>query len=278
MKLVPFKNGILLTDTVNFDPFISCECGQCFRFEKLSEDRYSLVAENRLLSIRRESGGWFFEDIEEAEFRAKYFTYFDLERDYAAIIASYGEDENISRAAISGSGIRIFRQDPWETLISFIISQNNNIPRIKKIIESLCRLLGEEKNGVYSFPAPEKIARAGIEGLAPIKSGFRAKYIIDAANKVVSGEVSLERIARSDYADALAELKTIKGVGDKVANCVLLFGFGFYEAFPVDVWVKRVIGKYYGEAFDPKTLGRYAGIAQQYLFHYERNVIGGFRT
>jgi N-glycosylase/DNA lyase len=134
--------------------------------------------------------------------------------------------------------------------------------------------LGEEKNGFFSFPSAEAIKNAGIEGLAPIKSGFRAKYIIDAAEKVVSNEISLDYIANCGYEEALTELKKIKGVGDKVANCVLLFGFGYYEAFPVDVWVKRVIEKYYGTDFDPKTFGNYAGIAQQYLFYYERNVLG----
>lgn len=275
MKLIPYKNGILLSGAQNFNPFVSCECGQCFRFEKLGSDEYMLIACGRALNIKQTTDGWLFCDIDEKEFNDKFITYFDLERDYGAIINSFSHDESISRAALSGGGIRIFRQDPWETLISFIISQNNNIPRIKKIIDSLCRLLGEEKNGVFSFPTAEAIANAGTEGLAPIKSGFRAKYIIDAANKVLSGEVSLERIAKIGYSAALEELKTIKGVGDKVANCVLLFGFGYYEAFPVDVWVKRVISKYYGDSFNPSSLGKYAGIAQQYLFYFERNILSG---
>lgn len=274
MKLTPLENGIFLEDVNNFDPFVSCECGQCFRFEKISDSEYSLVASGRKLFIEQKDKGWFFRDIDETVFRKDYITYFDLERDYGEIIKGFEYDETVFRAASVGGGIRIFRQDAWETLISFIISQNNNIPRIKKIIESLCQTLGEERDGVYLFPSAEKIAKAGIEGLAPIKSGFRAKYIVDAAEKVLSGEVSLERIAKSDYISALDELKLIKGVGDKVANCVLLFGFGFYEAFPIDVWVKRVIGKYYGETFDASAFGKYAGIAQQYLFHYERTLSG----
>lgn len=275
MKLVPHENGILLLDAQNFDPFVSCECGQCFRFEKLSDNEYTLTACGRALNIKQTTDGWLFCDVTEAEFKEKFIDYFDLERDYGAIIKSFKHDASITRAAEIGGGIRIFRQDPWETLISFIISQNNNIPRIKKIINALCTLLGEEKDGFFAFPTAQAIADAGIEGLAPIKSGFRAKYIIDAASKVVSGQISLERIAKSGYSAALDELKTIKGVGDKVANCVLLFGFGYYEAFPIDVWVKRVIEKYYGEGFNPKTLGEYAGIAQQYLFYFERNILSG---
>ena len=274
MKFQNTDCGLLLTDCKNFDPFVSCECGQCFRFSKIDDNEYELYARGRALDIKRIKDGWLFKNIDEAEFRERFFDYFDLSRDYSKIISSYKNDLHLTKASSYGNGIRIFRQDPWETLISFIISQNNNIPRIKKIINSLCELLGEEKDGFFNFPTAEAIKTAGLEGLAPIKSGFRAKYILDAAEKVASGEISLEKIADCGYEEALIELKKIKGVGDKVANCVLLFGFGYYEAFPIDVWVKRVIEKYYGLGFDPKTLGNYAGIAQQYLFYYERNILG----
>ena len=271
MKITRIENNLLLSDINNFDPFVSCECGQCFRFERISDDEYELYACGRVLNIKRDKNGWLFEGITDAEFNESFVKYFDLERDYAKIIESFSADEHLTRAATAGSGIRIFRQDAWETLISFIISANNNIPRIKKIISSLCCLLGEEKDGFYSFPTPQSIVNAGIEGLAPIKAGFRAKYIYDAALKVSSGEISLDYLQNCGYETALAELKKIKGVGDKVANCVLLFGLGYYSAFPIDVWVKRVISKYYGEDFAPASLGEYAGIAQQYLFYYERN-------
>ncbi|MBR5779648.1 MAG: DNA-3-methyladenine glycosylase 2 family protein [Clostridia bacterium] len=274
MKFTKIENHLLLSECENFDPFVSCECGQCFRFNKISEDEYLLFACNRPLTIRKQSDGWLFLDITEEEFRKSFLDYFDLQRDYGEIISSYSGDESIARAATEGNGIRIFRQDAFETIISFIISANNNIPRIKKIIEALCALLGERVGNGYAFPTPESIVNAGIEGLAPIRAGFRTKYIVDAAKKVASGEISLEYVKRCGYTDALNELKKIKGVGDKVANCVLLFGFGYYNAFPIDVWVKRVINKYYGESFDPCTLGEYAGVAQQYLFYYERNILG----
>ena len=274
MKFTKTENHLLLSDCKNFDPFVSCECGQCFRFNKNSDNEYVLFACDRTLTIRKQGGDWLFLDITEEEFKRSFVPYFDLERDYGKIITGYSNDASIARAAIAGSGIRIFRQDAFETVISFIISANNNIPRIKKIIESLCELLGERVGDSYSFPTPESIVKAGVEGLAPIKAGFRAKYIVDAAQKVASGEISLEYIKNCGYVNALTELKKIKGVGDKVANCALLFGFGYLNAFPIDVWVKRVINKYYGEGFDPSTLGEYAGVAQQYLFYYERNILG----
>ena len=274
MKFTKIENHLLLSECENFDPFVSCECGQCFRFNKIDESEYVIFACNRPLTIRKQGEDWLFLDITEEEFKESFFKYFDLERDYGEIIKSYSGDESIARAATEGNGIRIFRQDAFETIISFIISANNNIPRIKKIIEALCTLLGERVGNGYAFPTPESIVNAGIEGLAPIRAGFRTKYIVDAAQKVASGEISLEYIKICGYTDALNELKKIKGVGDKVANCVLLFGFGYYNAFPIDVWVKRVINKYYGEGFDPDTLGEYAGVAQQYLFYYERNILG----
>ncbi len=274
MKFTKIENHLLLSECENFDPFVSCECGQCFRFNKIDESEYIIFACNRPLTIRKQGEDWLFLDITEEEFKESFFKYFDLERDYGEIIRSYSGDESIARAATEGNGIRIFRQDAFEMIISFIISANNNIPRIKKIIEALCALLGERVGNGYAFPTPESIVNAGIEGLAPIRAGFRTKYIVDAAQKVASGEISLEYIKNCGYTDALNELKKIKGVGDKVANCVLLFGFGYYNAFPIDVWVKRVINKYYGESFDPCTLGEYAGVAQQYLFYYERNILG----
>ena len=273
MKILPKGDGILLSECDNFDPFVSCECGQCFRFDKISDNEYSLIANRRRLCITKAEDGYFFGGVTQTEFDSVWRRYFDLDRDYGGIIKAYSYDEHISLAANYGGGIRIFRQDPWETLISFIISQNNNIPRIKKIILSLCRLLGEQiGNDIYDFPTADAIYQAGVEGLAPIKSGFRAKYIIDAAQKTLDGTTAPEIIAACGYEEALERLKLIKGVGDKVANCVLLFGYGFYKAFPIDVWVKRVIAGYYGDGFDPSSFGEYAGIAQQYLFYYERNI------
>jgi len=217
--------------------------------------------------------------MDKDEFEKIWLGYFDLDRDYESVITELSFDEQFCLASEQACGIRIFRQDGWETLCSFIISQNNNIPRIKKIISALCGLLGEPiSTGVNAFPTAESILSAGVEGLAPIKSGFRAKYLIDAAEKVVNGTVNLNELGRMDYKEAKETLMRIKGVGEKVSDCALLFGFGFHQAFPKDVWVKRVLDKYYGSDFDPNYFGENAGIAQQYLFYYERNILSKTKT
>ena len=190
-----------------------------------------------------------------------------------------------------GRGIRILRQDPYEALISFIISQNNNIPRIKKIIEALSVNCGEsielpseaEKHtsGVSSlctFPTCEALMSLGEQGLFELKTGFRAKYIYDAVTRLSGGELSLSDVgACSDTAECIEKLCAVKGIGLKVASCIALFGMGRYDAFPIDVWMKRVAEKYFAEeaeSFSAARFGRYAGIAQQYLFYYER-YLGG---
>ncbi len=264
-------NNLIISGVENFDPFVSFECGQCFRFQSVSESQYYIIACGRRLDVCKTEKGWVFCNITKEEFNQKFLHYFDLERDYAAIIKSFPMDDFLSRAVTEGSGIRILKQDPWETLVSFIISQNNQIPRIKKIIEALCKLLGEERDGVYSFPTPESILNAGVEGLAPIKCGFRDKYIFDCAKKVCLGEIDLDYIGKCGYAKGLQELKKIKGVGDKVANCVLLFGYGYYDAFPIDTWMKTIIDEDYNGKLDPTVYGEYAGIAQQYMFYYKRS-------
>ena len=166
-------------------------------------------------------------------------------------------------------GIRILNQQPFETLVSFIISASNNIPRIKKIINSLCENFGEQIDGGFAFPTPGVLAKKTPADLAVIKAGFRDKYIIDCANKVASGALDLNKLKTLDINAAREQLKTVNGVGDKVADCSLLFGLGFINAFPKDVWIKRILNNYYGTNTE-KDLDFYGfgGIAQQYLFYY----------
>lgn len=264
------SGGIMITDC-DIDLFKTFDCGQCFRFDTADGKTFTGVARGRLVVLNRTEDGFFVQNMSLDEFNHGFSDYLDLNRNYDDIHLSLSETNIHADALKSGRGIHILRQDPWETLCSFIISQNNNIPRIKKIINALCALCGDKiADGVYDFPSAKKVASLGIEGLAPIKVGFRDKYIIDAAEKVANGELNLNALYDVSLDEAVKSLCTVKGVGPKVAGCVALFGLGHMNSFPIDVWMKKVIDKYYDESFSPELFGEYAGIAQQYLFYHER--------
>ncbi len=274
MNIIYEPDSIILDPAEHFSISRTFCCGQCFRFMCGEDGVWSGIAFGRTLRCRQD-GNTVTLFCSAEEFRNIWYGYFDLGLDYGKVNAAISADPVAAAAAEYADGIRILRQDPWETLVSFIISQNNNIPRIRKIISALCALLGDRlPDGGYAFPTAESIARAGAEALAPIRAGFRAGYIYDAAVRVSTGVTDLEAIAGLDRDTAEQELMKIRGVGKKVAACVLLYGFGFLSAFPIDVWVKRIIDKYYGGSLDPTVFGEYAGIAQQYLFHYERCAAG----
>ena len=211
-----------------------------------------------------EKGRFIFHNTTEADFLDKWVDYFDLNTDYSRLKELFSQDPTLKKACAFAGGIRLLRQDSWECLVSFIISQNNNIPRIKGIIDRLC----EHYGGL--FPTAQQLAEETPDSLGYLRSGFRAKYICDAAQRVASGKTDLAQIATAPIDEARAALKEIKGVGPKVAECVLLFGMHRTEAFPVDVWIKRVMAEYYPDGF-PEFAARDAGIAQQYLFHYIRS-------
>lgn len=246
------------------------DCGQAFRWKENEGGAFEGVAFGKYKKIRQEENKLIFYDTDISEFEEIWKDYFDLNRDYSHIKEVISKNENLKKACEFAGGIRVLRQDPWECLCSFIISQNNNIPRIKGIIERLCEGFGKRlENGYYTFPTAEKIASLSLEDLAPLRSGFRAKYILDAAKKVASGEINLEKISKMKSDQARAELVKIYGVGEKVADCVLLFGMGHVEVLPKDVWIKRVLANLFDGAL-PDFAEPYAGIAQQYLFHFAR--------
>ncbi len=252
-----------------FNLSLSLDCGQAFRWEEADGFMCGVLGD-KYYKLREENG-FLVCNCSEKEFNTVLRKYLDFDRDYKALCDGFSQDENLKSAVNEFSGIRILRQEPWETLCSFIISQNNNIPRIKGIIKRLCESFGNEIcEGIYSFPSAEKLSELSVDGLAPLRAGFRAKYIIDAAQKVASGEVNLKKIDESPIDYGRQELIKIKGVGAKVAECTLLYGFGKYEAFPVDVWVKRIMLEMYPEGL-PECVKGYEGIAQQYLFHWRRN-------
>lgn len=268
-------NFIEIENAEFFDIFQTFDCGQTFRFEQTDPYTVEGVAHGRLLRLIQKDGKTII-NCSMSEFEEIWKSYLALDKDYKGINSYFaqGSDEVLKRASTYGKGIRILRQDSWEALCSFIISQNNNIPRIKKIINALSEKFGEsfeyEGKTYYSFPTAKALAAAGQDEIFALKTGFRAKYIADAAEKVVSGEIDPEKICSLPTAEAISELLKIKGVGPKVASCALLFGFDKTDAFPIDVWVKRVFAKYYPDGFDVASFGENAGIAQQYLFYYER--------
>ena len=264
------ENKIILTSDC-FDLALTLDCGQAFRWIQTGEDEWHGVAFSKPLTLRKTERGIEFIGTSKEDFENIWIPYFDLERDYSTLCCQFKADRYLAEAVDTCYGIRLLRQEPWEAICSFIISQNNNIPRIKGIIDRLCRLLGEHLGGDdYSFPSAQRIAEAGVEALAPIRAGFRAKYIIDAAEKVANGEIDIEKIYSLPLEEGRDELIKIKGVGEKVAQCSLLYGFGKIDAFPVDVWVKRIMSELYPEGLPDCTNG-VRGIAQQYLFHWRRN-------
>ncbi len=275
MTVKEFKNYIELSELSCFSVDKIFDCGQCFRFDPDPMGGVSGIYRGRKYRFTQET-----EDsvriynTSKTDFDNRLSHFLSLDCDYDSmnedIRCRFGSDKTIGEAIEAGKGIRILRQEAFETLISFIISQNNNIPRIKKLVEALCRECGEKTADGYAFPTPEAIVALGEDKLRDMKTGFRAAYIYDAATRVAEGNIDLDEIASLDTESALAELQKIKGVGLKVASCVALFGLNKLDTFPVDVWIKRVIDKYYPEGLDISALGDYRGLAQQYLFYYER--------
>ena len=267
-------SSVEITGVSDFNLARIFECGQCFRWNADERGVYTGVAFGRAARLRQEGGSVFLTCAME-EFESVWRGYFDLDRDYAGIRAHVCVDDFMRKASDFGAGIRILRQDKWEALCSFIISQCNNIPRIKKIIAALCLEFGGafEFDGevFYSFPSAEKIAGQSEEKLAPLRCGYRAAYIIGAARAVARGELDLEALSRGDPEDARKELKKLRGVGDKVADCAVLYGLGMLDAFPLDVWMKRAVARQYGDSFDAGVFSPYAGVAQQYIYHYIRS-------
>lgn len=245
------------------------ECGQCFRWDKVGSTYHGIALDSDVL-VYYEGNSLVIEGAKENSEKL-WLKYFDLERNYSEIREKLSKiDSTLKKAVEACPGIRILRQEPWETLCSFIISQNNNIPRIKGIISRLCENFGEKiSQQSFLFPSYKVISNLTENDLAVIKSGFRAKYIIDAAQKVSNGEIDLKRLETMPIFEAREKLKKIRGVGPKVAECTLLYGFHRLEAFPIDVWMKRVMEDYF-KGKSPDVFGEYAGIAQQYLFHYTR--------
>lgn len=283
----------MVINSTNFNLKQIAESGQCFRINKLADNKYSLIAFGKYIELIQVNQNTVEISCSEEDYEQIWKEYFDLEYDYNAIVRTLmlGDDDFLREAAIYGSGLRILRQDPFEALISFIISQNKNIPAIMSSIEKLCRKFGEPKiwkicrnpltdsgSGdresvieFYDFPTPDRLAEAAKEELKETGIGYRDDYIIEAAKAAASGVLDLQRLKKGRPEEAIAGLKSLRGIGDKVANCVSLYGLHHIDACPIDLWIARVLKEVYNNNFDWSRYKGYAGIVQQYMFYYIRS-------
>jgi len=263
----------LFIKTDYFNPELTLTGGQAFRWKRIDDDRYAGITGNRAVEVKRETDGIRIieagDNDEDCDRRlAGWENYFDINTNYITIINLFSEDAVLCKACSSLYGLRLLKQEPFETLISFIISQNNNIPRITGIIERLCRVYGEQLGDeLYAFPAAETLVQAD---LSAIGAGYRAGYITDAARRVKDGGIDLDALYTLSADEARCELMKIKGVGEKVADCVLLFAYGKHAAFPKDVHVKRALSEFYPDGL-PECVRGHEGLAQQFLFEYIRS-------
>lgn len=285
MNIYSRDKDLIIEGLKDFDIEEILECGQCFHFTRLDDKLYELLAFGRYLKVSQLGDALTLYNTCIEDYESVWKSYFDMETDYGSIKQDIlAIDDRLSDAIDAKPGIRILKQDFFETLISFIISQNKQIPHIKQIVHTISERFGSEiklEDGriVYAFPTVEQLAVVSEDELRQCKVGFRAPYIKCAVDMVTSGEISEDMLLGLDVSEARHCLMTIKGVGEKVANCVLLFGLGFSDTFPVDVWMKRIMEYMYFdgpqdkkniEAYAMKRYGALAGYAQQYLFFYGR--------
>lgn len=276
---------ILISNLPDFDLEQTLSCGQCFRWEKETDESYTGVAFGKVLNIKKVGDGEFLlSDTTRFEFETIWRSYFDLDRDYQKIKNKLSIDDEIMKSAVDfGGGLRLLNQEPWEMLISYIISSNNSISNISRCIKNLSERYGtsiwREGKQYYSFPTAKQLEGAGEEELMECRVGYRCKYIAAAVKLVRNGLVKFDELKEMDYEKAKQELLKIPGVGPKVADCIALFSLGKHEAYPIDVWIKRVTEQLYLKRaskskeiadFAKEKFGENAGFAQEYLFFYVR--------
>ncbi|OPX50855.1 DNA-3-methyladenine glycosylase family protein [Clostridium thermobutyricum] len=283
------EDKVILEGVKNFNIKQILECGQCFRWDKVGEMNYIIVAFGKVLEILQEEDKVTFLNTNKEDFETIWFKYFDLERDYNAIKVALSFDDTLKSSVEYGYGIRLINQEAFELLISFIISARNSIPSIKKTILKISQKWGNEiqykGNIYYTFPTPEMLKDATEDEIRATGASFRSKYIVDTVKNVnddlnnPEGTYNLERIISLSDDECHTALQAFKGVGAKVADCIMLFSMGKQSAFPVDVWVKRAMMHFYNaeegslnkiRIFGRTKFGQYAGFAQQYLFYYAR--------
>ena len=266
------------------------DCGQCFRWNEEDDKSYTGVIKEGVINLKKQDENIIFNGMLSSDIKEIVFNYFDLKRNYEEIKNKLSKiDENVNLSIKYGEGIRILNQDLWETIISFIISANNNIPRIKGIIERLSEKYGKEviwnEKKYYLFPRPEELKNVTVQDFRDLGTGFRDIRLFETTNKILTKEVDLQSLYNLDTKDARDELLTLSGVGPKVADCILLFSdLKRFDVFPIDVWVRRVMNELYIKNPDEtkvnkkeiakiakEKFGDLEGLAQQYLFYWKRD-------
>ncbi len=266
---------MLVVKRTNLDLAQICQSGQCFRMTERENGRFTVIAGNHFLEMEQCGEECRFYCGEEEEFETFWKPYFDLDVDYSAYIAQINpRDAYLQSAAQLGAGIRILRQDLWEMIVTFLISQQNNIVRIRRCVENICQAYGEklvnDRGEVYyGFPKPEALADLDEDALKACNLGYRSKYVVRAAGSVVSGEFDLDVVREMPYKRAREELLKLYGVGEKVADCICLFGLHHLQAFPVDTHINQALEKHYKRGFPMRRYRGFQGVLQQYIFYFE---------
>ncbi|WMJ88114.1 DNA-3-methyladenine glycosylase family protein [Anaerocolumna sp. MB42-C2] len=264
----------------NFNLKHIADSGQCFRMNPVEDAKYSLIAYDKYIELTQVKDNCIELSCSEEDYNQIWKHYFDLDFNYEQIVTglSEGQDDFLKNAAKFGNGLRILKQDIYETLISFIISQRKNIPAIKNCIEILCVKYGKRKisrecggKEYYTFPSPESLANASAQDLKITGLGYRDRYILKTSQSVLKGDIDLKALRQLSFEETLKQLQTLSGVGIKVANCVALYGLHHIEAFPIDVWIARILKDIYNDQFNLEPYNGFAGIVQQYMFYYIRN-------
>lgn len=269
-----------------FDPIKIALSGQAFRINPIDDTHVELVSHGRYLQIACLGDNKYAFSCDENVFEEIYYDYFDLGRDYEEIVKTIADNDTyLKDASEFGYGIRILLQERFETLISFIISQRRSIPAIKTSVERIAETFGKKitlppldepfvtplKNEYYSFPTPEELSKASLDDIALMGVGYRAEYIFNAVRDINSCKIVLDELQNKTNEELFEILTSMRGVGTKVANCTMLFGFGRVSSFPIDVWIQRILDRYYDGKFDTSLYPETAGIMQQFMFFYERN-------
>ena len=282
-QIEEIDNGILIKNVRNFDIVHIFECGQCFRWIKQDSGSYIGVAHEKVIELESRGEDVFIENTNIDDFNNIWLNYFDLERDYSRIKKELSKDPLLNKSVEFGYGIRLLKQEPFELIISFIISSNNRIPMIKKVIDNICRLCGKKVfykgKEYFTFPDINELHSCTLEELQGCSAGFRAKYIFDTVDLIYQNRECINSISAIEDDACHIELQKFKGIGPKVADCIMLFSMGKYSAFPVDVWVKRAMQTLYLapdislkgiREYGRGKFGKLSGFAQQYLFYYAR--------